>query len=291
MDLKEEAAAEARAGWKESWAAVKDDCLRDAVEFLAETYMRHPEDLEKTVFAVEAGYGSFDPLERELPNNFYETVLGDQLEGRLCDRWFLAAANRLLAAPGTDSLQAWAEQERNKRGLESSGDAIAADGGFELGLDHLTSEAAYDLIVQLGQLTVADVITAVKGPEVLSRLQSRQKKREASERDRQEEAAQRAERRRSNPEYQRMSRNRQFYRENRVTLMLAAGIAEDRIWSYSPINSGDIASIGEAVRTLGWTGADWKMFAEGAPRGSIGNKVRIAMKREDFGAVPDSSTT
>lgn len=291
MDLKEAAAAEARAGWKESWAAVIHDCWKDAVQFLAETYLHHPEGLEKTVFAAEAGYGSLEPTDREPPNNFYETLLGEQLEERFCDGWLLAAAKHLLSAPGTESLQAWAEKERNKRGLESSGDAIAAEWGFELGLDDLSLEAIHDLIVDLGELPVADVIATAKGPEVLSKYQARQKRREASARDRQEEAAQRAERRRSNPEYQRMSRNRQFYQEKRVTLMLAAGITEDRIWNYSPINSGDTASIREAVRILGWTRADWKMFAEGAPRGSIGKKVLIAMKREDFGAVPDSSTT
>lgn len=179
MGVKEAAAAEAKAGWVESWASVQQSCVRGAVEFLAEIYMRHPEDSSQTVFAAESGYGSLDPLEQEAPDSLYETLLGDQLEAALCHQWLVAAANHLLTASGAGPLQVWAEQERQKRGMGSGGEAIAADGGFEMGLDSLASEAAHDLIVELGEMSVAEVITQAKGPEALSTLQNRQNKREA----------------------------------------------------------------------------------------------------------------
>lgn len=262
-NLEKIAAQEAEKHSAASWAAVEADCIQSAIEFLADEYLHHPEDPAKTVFQVEADYVA--PEARAVmgrPSDLWGTEIGQQIEERLGPEWMSAVAAHLLSLPGTGSLVEWAEKERHRLHLDSLVEAVLWDGSSTLGLSDLWSEKVLHVINSLGEMTVAQVLAADNGA---ASLRAKAGRLQQSRTDKAKNAQ--------------AALARQFYNENKAHFLMAGGL-EDRI-----LQIADLDAVRQAVKTLGWTRPQLIMFADGAPRRSLSNKLRRYMREKSLGTA------
>lgn len=267
-DLAKAAAAEAEKHSSVSWAALEADCIQSAIEYLADDFLHHPGDPTETVFEAEANVLAPEALAvMGPPSDLCDTEIGMQIAERLGPEWMLAVTEHLLSLPGTGSLVEWAEQERRRLHLDSLAKAVLWDDSSTLQLSDLWSEKVLSIISNLGDMTVARVLAADNGAAFL-RVKAGRLKQSRIDKARNEHIAQ----------------SRQFYKETRARFLMAGGL-EDRI-----LQIGDLDAVKQAVRTLGWTRTQLIMFADGAPRKSLSNKLRGSMRQKSLGTAARKSS-
>lgn len=267
-DLEKVAAGEAANQSAVAWAALEADCIQSAIEFLADYFLHHHGDPTDTVFEAEA-----DDLDSEAlavlgpPPDLSDTEIGLQIADQLGPEWMLAVTEHLLSLPGTGSLMAWAEQERHRLHLDSLAEAVLWDNSSKLHLSDLWSEKVLHIISNLGEMTIAQVLAADNGAAFL-RAKAGRLQQSRVDKAKNEQAA----------------LARQFYNENKEHFLMASAL-EDRI-----LQIGDLDAVRQAVKTLGWTRPQLIMFADGAPRKSLSNKLRGYMRQKSLGTATRKSS-